>query len=303
MPDGVLLEAALERVAEALDSTGRYRITRRFHVRARYAAADGTPTLRALFVDVESTGLDTDRDRIIQVALVPFEYAPSDGRIFAVGEALVELEDPGEPLSPEIVALTGLRDEDLAGRRIDEDAVGAMAAGARLVIAHNAAFDRPLVERRLPCFQSLPWACSQREVPWAAHGVRGAKLEYILWRHCGEFFDAHRADADAHAAVHALATPFWSGERPMALLLQSSRRPTARLWAIDAPYALKDTLKSRGYRWSPGEGGRARAWYADLDPDMVEPECEWLDTTVYAGQPARWRKQVFGAVDRYSGRV
>jgi DNA polymerase-3 subunit epsilon len=254
-------------------------------------------------VDVESTGLDTATDRIIQVALVPFEYAPSDGRIFSVGEALVQLEDPGRPLSPEITALTGFRDEDLAGRRIDDDAVHAVAAGVRLVIAHNAGFDRPLMERRLPCFQKLPWACSQREVPWAEHGVRGSKLEYILWRHCREFFDAHRADADAYAAVHALATPFARGERPMALLLQSSRRQTARLWAIDSPYAAKDQLKARGYRWSPGEEGRPRAWYVDVDLDMVEPECEWLDIAIYAGQPARWRKQVFGAADRYSGRV
>lgn len=303
MPDSVLLECALGRIAEALGATGRYRVARRFEVRSRYAEPDGRPTLRALYVDVESTGLDTAHDAIIQLALVPFEYVPSNGRILGVDEALVQLEDPGRPLPAEITSLTGLRDADLAGRRIDDEAVSALARDASLVIAHNAGFDRPLLERRLPWFRELPWACSQREVPWAAHGVAAAKLEFILWRHCGEFFDGHRADVDAHAGVHALATPFPTGELPLALLLESSRRRTARIWAVDAPYAAKDALKLRGYRWSPGEGGRPRAWYADVYEPDAEAECEWLDEHVYVGSRARWHKHVFGAFDRYSVRV
>lgn len=302
MPDAVLHETALEQIAEALDATGQYRVARRFRGRRSYAEPDGTPLLRALYVDVESTGLDTERDVIIQLAVIPFEYAPN-GRIFTVGEALVQMEDPGRPIPPEVTALTGIADADVAGRRIDDRAVRDLTSGASLVIAHNAGFDRPLVERRLPWYRELPWGCSHREVPWAAHGVAGAKLEFILWRHCGEFFDAHRADADAYAGIHALATPFASGERPLAMLLESVRRRTVRIWATDSPYEVKDALKARGYRWSPGEGGRPRSWYVDVSEEDAEAECAWLDAAVYAGRRARWRKHVFGALDRYSARV
>ena len=270
MPDRVLRDAALERVAEALDSTGAYRVTRRFRLRQRYADRDGTPTLRALFVDAETTGLDTATDSIIQLAVVPFEYAPLDGRIFAVDPPWVRLEDPGRPIPPDVTALTGISDADVAGRRIDDAAVRTVAAGASLVIAHNAGFDRPLVERRLPWFRELPWACSCVEVPWARHGIASAKLDYLLYRHCQEFFDGHRADEDALAGVHALATPFgdcaiacssmeprtspWSGAH--------ARSWTPRMPARSGCSASRRTRRGASPRSSPVSDCRrgARAW-------------------------------------------
>jgi DNA polymerase-3 subunit epsilon len=270
----------------------------------RYAEADGTPTYHALYVDVETTGLDTDRDDIIQLALLPFEYAPSTGRIYGVGDPLVHMEDPGRPIPPEITVLTGISEGDVAGRRIDEHAVETLAATASLVVAHNAAFDRPIVERRLPRFRRMPWACSRVEVPWPEHGVSAASLEFVLLKHCRAFFDGHRADQDCHAALHALATPFASGELPFALLLRSSRQRTHRIWALDAPYDARFALKARGYRWSPGEAGRPKAWYVDRREEEVEGETAWLRESVYPGRSgAPWRTHAFDARDRYSVRV
>jgi len=302
VPDAVLREAALERIAEALDLTGAYRVARRFARRPWYAEPDGTPTATGLFVDVETTGLDTAVDRIFQLALVPFEFS-ADGQIFGVAEPQVHLEDPGRPIPPAVVALTGISDQDVAGRRIDDSAVLGAAAGAALVVAHNAGFDRPLVERRLPAFRELPWGCSQVEVPWASHGLPSAKLEYLLFSHCRAFAEGHRADEDALVGLHVLATRFRSGELPFALLLDSSRRRTVRLWALDAAYEHRMALKARGYRWSPGEDGRPRAWYADVWEEEADAECAWLDSEVYRGTRRRWRKHVFGAIDRYSIRV
>lgn len=289
-------------MAEALEQSGLYRVARRFRPRERYAEPDGTAVSRGLYADVETTGLDTVRDQIIQLAVVPFEFA-ADGRVFRVGRTRAYLEDPGRPIPAEVTALTGISDEDVAGRWIDDGEVTALARRSRLVIAHNAAFDRPIVERRLPVFRDLPWACSHREVPWADRGIRSTKLEYLLWRHCGEFFAGHVADEDARAGLHVLATPFHEGGLPMAALLAASGRSTARVWAMASPYAAKDELKARGYRWSAGAGGRPKAWYVDLDEGQADAECGWLDTNVYAGGPRRWRKHVFGALDRYSDRV
>lgn len=304
MPDMVLRDAALEQMARVLEETGCYRVARRFEPRSTYAEPDGTRTYRGLYADAETTGLDTERDAIVQLALLPFEYAPATGRIYTVGEPVVYLEDPGRPLPPEITALTGISDADVAGRRIDEEAVAALLAGASLVVAHNAGFDRPILERRMPIFRELPWACSQVEVPWAEHGVAAAKLEFVLFKHCGMFFEGHRADEDCRAALHALATPFADGGLPFDLLLRSSRRRTVRIWALDAPYDARHALKARGYRWSPGESGRPKAWYVDRREEEVEDEYVWLRRAVYPGRRgAPWRIHSFGAVDRYSVRV
>ncbi|HEV2593435.1 MAG TPA: hypothetical protein VGU02_16245, partial [Gaiellaceae bacterium] len=51
---------------DAITSSGRYRIVERFERRDRYHADDGTARRMALYIDVETTGLDTTRDSIIQ---------------------------------------------------------------------------------------------------------------------------------------------------------------------------------------------------------------------------------------------
>jgi DNA polymerase-3 subunit epsilon len=55
------------------------------------------------------------------------------------------LGKPGRPIPPEVTALTGITDAAVRGRRIDDARVAALAASASLVVAHNAAFDRPFL--------------------------------------------------------------------------------------------------------------------------------------------------------------
>ncbi|HXE57332.1 MAG TPA: 3'-5' exonuclease [Gemmatimonadales bacterium] len=293
----------LETMARELDASGRFRVLRRFERPTRYEPDDGSPRRTAVVVDVETTGLSPAHDAIIQFCGVPLEYCPSTGRVFRVGEAVAFLEDPGRPIPPTITALTGLTDAMVAGRRIDEARVAALVEAASLVIAHNAEFDRPFVERRLPVFRTKPWACSLVEVPWHEEGVASKGLDYLLWKRCGMFFDAHRADADCYALVHLLATPFPSGRRPLALLLDSARRRTVRIWALGAPIELKDLLKARRYRWCPGGEGVPRAWYVDLPESMAERECAWLAEHVYHGRGEGWRTERFDARTRYSERM
>lgn len=59
------------------------------------AAPDGVELKLALFVDVETTGLDHTKDKIIELALVPFTYGP-DGRVY---EAFQRVHQPKSPIS------------------------------------------------------------------------------------------------------------------------------------------------------------------------------------------------------------
>jgi DNA polymerase-3 subunit epsilon len=76
--------------------------------------------------------------------------------------------------------------------------VDSLLAGADLVIAHNAGFDRPFVEGLLPQAQGLNWACSFADIDWTAAGHSSAKLSYLASA-LGWFYDAHRAEMDCHA--------------------------------------------------------------------------------------------------------
>lgn len=295
--------AALEHLARVLTASGEFQVLRRFRPRARYAPPDDQPTRTGLFVDVETTGLDREADAILQFCGVPFTYGVRDGRIYDVDPAVVYFEDPGRPIPPAITTLTGITDAVVRGQRIDDAAVDALVARCALIVAHNAAFDRPMLERRLPAFAGRPWACSCADVPWGRYGVRSTKLDYLLLRHAAEVHEGHRADADCHAGLHLLATPFACGTRPMGLLLAASRAPTARVLALDAPFSAKGALKARGYRWNGGENGRPKAWYVDVPPEREADECRWLAAAVYGATARPWRLERYGAADRYSTRV
>ncbi len=296
---------SLSDLAARLDTSPDYHVLRRFDPPRRYGESptDAARLRTALSLDVETTGMDRRTDAIIQLSLVPFTYEPETGRIFDVGDTLTFFEDPGRPIPPEIVRLTGIHDADVAGQRIDDAAVEALLEPASLVIAHNAEFDRPFTEARLPPFRGKPWACSIRDVGWRQAGLSSSSLEYLLMKRCACFYGAHRADQDARAVVHLLATPFDDGTLPMGILLESARRGTVRIWAEGSPIETKDLLKARRYRWNPGTDGRPRAWHREIPADDQAAELEWLFANVYGGARRRLRTDQLDARTRYSDRA
>jgi DNA polymerase-3 subunit epsilon len=290
----------LEAMAEALEASGAYRVLRRLAPRPRLAAPADAKLRTGLFVDVETTGLDPGRCEIIELAMVPFIYG-LDGQIYEVGEAFDQLREPSQPIPPEVTRITGLTDAMVAGRRIDPAEVAAFAAPAALVIAHNAAFDRRVLERFSDPFKTKPWACSMSQVPWAEEGFEGVKLSYLA-ACAGFFYDKHRAVHDCLAAVELLAKPLpRSGLPALQDLLERARTPTWRIWAENSPFDLKDILKARGYRWNGEPGGGPRAWYIDVREEDREVELAFLKTEIYRGEIDLLVRRI-DAHDRFSER-
>jgi len=289
-------------LAAALASSSDFRVLRRLEPRSQYEDPQGARTHSALYVDVETTGLDHAADRIIQLAITAFSFT-ADGRVCAVRPSETWFEDPGVPISDEITRLTGIRQADVNGQRIDDARVSVLLTEVDLVIAHNAAFDRPFLERRVQEFAEKPWGCSMADVPWLAEGLPTTKLEWLAERNTRVFYEAHRADADTLAGVHLLASELPSGARAMQVLLDGVRRKTVRVWALGASFATKDCLKTRGYRWSGGEDGVPKAWWRDVREEDLAAEHEWLTTSVYRGHVCRAQIQRFGPKVRYSARI
>ena len=272
----------LQRSAEVLERSADYRVLRRLPRIARYSVDGNEPVKQALYVDVETTGLDARTDAIMQFCGVPFEFAPASGRIHRVFPAIVGYEDPGRPIPDLVVQKTGITDAMVAGTRLDEVAIRAALGASVLVIAHHAAFDRGFLDRRLPAFAEKHWACSMADVPWATHGFDSSKLEFLLYKHARVFYEAHRADEDCFAGIHLLATPLPNGELPLHLLLGSARRPTWRLSATAAPFDRKDLLKARGYKWNP----ERVVWWKDIADPERDGEVSWLRAEVYQSASA-----------------
>jgi DNA polymerase-3 subunit epsilon len=292
--------ADLEAMAAKLEAAGTYRVLRKLAPRPSREPPAGTRMRQGLFVDTETTGLDPARDEIIELAMIPFTYG-LDGEVYAVGEAFQQLREPSKPIPPEITAITGIDDAMVAGHRIDPEEVAHFAAPARLVVAHNAAFDRKFLERLCETFTTKPWACSMSQINWAAEGYEGAKLAYLATG-AGFFYDRHRATHDCLAAIELLAKVHpRSGRTGLAQLLERARQPSFRIWAENSPFDLKDVLKARGYRWNGEGSGAPRAWYIDVDEAAREAEIAFLKTEIYRGEIDLLVRQL-DAYDRFSDR-
>jgi DNA polymerase-3 subunit epsilon len=295
------MERTLEQVARSLTESGDYRITSRLKQLTEYHAADGLPKLVAAVVDVETTGINPDRDKIIELGICLFEYDRQNGRIYRVLGSWEWLEDPRFPIPSEITKITGINDQMVASQSIEDQVVDDLLERVVLVIAHNAAFDRRFLERRLPAFAIKHWACSHSEIDWKAEGIRSSALEFVAYA-LGFFHDGHRAASDCRATLHALAQSLpGTGRLALQALLEKARLPTWRLWARNAAIEMKDVLKARGYAWSPGEVGRPKCWYRDVTDTDRAAEVAWLRANVMGPGQAVWALRIT-ARDRYSDR-
>jgi DNA polymerase III subunit epsilon len=172
-------ETDLAAIAEKLAQSPDYRVLRRLSPRTEFASCEGAATKVGILLDVETTGLNTAQDEIIELAMVKFDYLPDD-RIARITDVFSSFNEPSNPIPAEITELTGVTDEMVSGHRIDPDAVSAFTSDAVIIIAHNANFDRKFVERYWPIFQRKNWGCSATEVEWRKLGFDGSRLGYLL---------------------------------------------------------------------------------------------------------------------------
>ena len=151
-------------------------------------------------LDVETTGLDAASNRVIELAVVPFNM-PDEQKPFC------QLFSVGEPLSSEITQITGISDDMLSGQPAFKeciDEVLRLLRKAAFVVAYNAKFDRPFLESEMARIdRALP------EMPWVDPFIfvceldrfkRGKKLSDAAKRWGVNLENAHRALADAQAA-------------------------------------------------------------------------------------------------------
>jgi DNA polymerase-3 subunit epsilon len=293
---------ALESMAEALEASGAYRVLRRIA-----AASSDAPRLvprpgarLAVFLDLETTGLDPRGAEVIELAMTPFLY-DQEGRVLTVGASFQAFNEPSAPIPEEVTAITGITDDMVRGARIDPGAVAGFLADAALVIAHNAGFDRVFAEKLDPVFAQKPWACSMSQIDWRAEGLDGRKLDYLAFK-SGLFYDGHRAENDCLAAIELLSRPLPRSGRPALLaLLERARRPTVQIFAEGAPFDLKEVLKARGYRWNGEANGRPRAWWTEADEGDLETEIAFLEAEIYH-RPSEALVRRVSAWERFSDR-
>ena len=98
-------------------------------------------------VDVETTGLDPDVDRIVSVAAYRTNFnehisAFEKGRV--PGDMLAFVVDPEYPIHPKASAVHGFKNKDLKGKPVFADIATELRefVGTRTLVGHNVSFDK-----------------------------------------------------------------------------------------------------------------------------------------------------------------
>ncbi|MBX5477274.1 MAG: hypothetical protein IRZ18_09170, partial [Clostridia bacterium] len=167
-------------------------------------AAQRDPLGLAAFVDVETTGLDSNRDEVVELALVLFAFDRETGTIAGIVDEYIGLREPARPIPPDATAIHHITHRMVKGRRLDDRRVRDLLDKAEFLIAHNAQFDYSFVVRLYPEAAQKVWLCSMRGIAWSNHGYRSRSLQNLLAAHGIKVDRAHRAGADCHAAIALL---------------------------------------------------------------------------------------------------
>jgi len=250
------------------------------------STADGdADILTGLMVDVETTGLDSRKDKIIEIGLVSFQFDSLSGKITEVLKVDNFLQDPGQPLSAEIVKLTGLTDEILKDQSFDMGKIDSHFSNANIIIAHNARFDRGFIHQKFKSSSDKLWACSMDDVNWRSNGFGCRTLQHLC-NDCLFYFEGHRAEIDCLATLKLL-----SNDRGGAIFLKelfdNAQKKEFFVHAVKAPFASKDMLKAARFRWDADN----KVWYKKVS-ESEQKEINELMSKVYPNSPQHVIKEL-----------
>jgi len=297
-----MTEQQMQKSMEVLEATGQYKVLSRVPESLPEQSSINGTLFKAAIIDLETTGLDPRNDEIIEIGTLIVSFTNEDGFITAEF-ADNQLQQPDTPISEEITRITGITNEDVAGKTIDWQRLEQKLSDVVLIICHNASFDRNFMELQTPehfskMIQTKPFGCSSRGVNWTELGYEGAKLEYLNLK-MGYFYDGHRALVDCWATLNL----FVQQKEAFEELKESVRTKERLICAVNAAFDKKDILKARRYRWSDGSGSLPKSWWTTVADDQYQEELDYLKDEIYGGRQMTLPVAVITARKRYSYRA
>ena len=133
--------------------------------------------MNLIAIDLETTGLDPKKDRIIEIAAIKVK----DGQIVDTFETFIQ---PGRSLVERVTQITGIRDEDLVMAPKIQDKLQELSVFLEdyPLLGHSLLFDFSFIEKNgidtlriARCYlpemekKTLPYLCQQFEIPHEPH--------------------------------------------------------------------------------------------------------------------------------------
>lgn len=234
------------------------------HVIYGHDPLPGEELAYGVVIDCETTGLDKENDEIISLGWIKFSFNDKMEIIEVVDSGHLFNEPRSGEIPEKVTQLTGIAFEQVEGHHISDEDFNKIFNGIDIAIAHNAKFDRFFIDRYTD--KKIVWGCTNddlnlKERFFIPTNSLGIVVAYMF----DYYFGHHDALEDCWAALHVLNYEGFLEE-----ILTKAYTPVKKIYATNSAFQLKDTLKSRGYKWDMD----AKCWYivSDSDEKRIEEE-------------------------------
>lgn len=164
--------------------------------------------MRLLVLDSETTGLDPEKDRVVEIA-----GAVIDTDKMKVVKTFEQLVNPGIPIPPEAMAIHHILDRQVADAPSLEEAIAQHVTplGEFVPAAHNAEFDSRFIKLPASGNWVCTWRCAKHLYPnLTSYSNQALRYALNLFKEPeAKAMPPHRARADvwisAHLALRMLA--------------------------------------------------------------------------------------------------
>lgn len=78
---------------------------------------------RGVTLDTETTGLDKEKDGIIEMTLIPFEFTSNSCEFTKICSPITQFNDPGVEMNEEASTVNGITEEMFRGKRFQRDLI------------------------------------------------------------------------------------------------------------------------------------------------------------------------------------
>lgn len=212
---------------------------------------------RALILDTETTGLDPQKDSVIEYGMILYsiEHATSLVQYSALNFVS---ENPAESINGIPAAATQIKYDNPTNI---ETVLNSIAAEADVIVAHNAEFDRAFC-RNAPWY-TKPWLCTMSDFRFP-RGKQGDSLINLALAHGIGVSSAHRALTDCRLIADMFdRMPLFGFD--LQAMFAHAMRPSAMFRAL-VSFDQKELAKDAGFKWDP----TAEQWFRKMALADVE---------------------------------
>lgn len=209
---------------------------------------------KLVILDTETTGVDNTAE-LIELAFCVCSYDVRTRTVLSIDCCFDAFSKPEKPISKEVSELTHITNEMLPNKKLYHDDFKDYLPEKCLVVAHNAGFDRRILERTYPyVLADLSWADSMTEIDWRQKGFNGKGLEMLLAQ-AGYWYEAHRAINDVLALLWLIIST-----GTLAELCNNASKVSLEV-RLSVSYAEKDSVKALGFRFR----GEDKTWSRNFE--------------------------------------